>query len=208
MPPGRGYDYDTLAEDMACVIDRLDLRDLTLVGQSMGAGEIVRYISRHGEGQCWGDQYDASHALGTMLKTRDNPEAQDRSLSEQTFTSWYSDYPNWLASGVSSFFMPGASNAQMEWIVRLCMQAPLKAVVGCYHSVVETDFRREVTAITLPTMIIQGDKDDATPIDFTGRVTAQMIKGSQFKVYRGEHHGLMVTHAEQFNNDLAQFAAT
>ena len=87
------------------------------------------------------------------------------------------------------------------------MQASLKAVVDCYHAVIETDFRREVAAITLPTMIIQGDKDTAALIDFTGRRTAQRIKGSQFKVYPGAPHGLIVTHAEQFNNDLSQFAA-
>jgi non-heme chloroperoxidase len=69
-------------------------------------------------------------------------------------------------------------------------------------------FRREVAAITLPTMIVQGDKDTAAPIDFTGRRTAHLIKGSLFKVYSGAPHGLIVTHAEQFNHDLAQFAAT
>ena len=88
------------------------------------------------------------------------------------------------------------------------MQASLKALIDCFHAIIETDFRREVAAITVPTLIVQGDRDTGALIDFTGRRTAQLIKGSQFKVYPGAAHGLMVTHAEQFNNDIAQFAAT
>ena len=207
MQPGRGYDYDTLADDLACVIQQLDLRDLTLVGHSMGSAEIVRYLSRHGAERV-ARILLAAPALPFMLRTPDNPDAQERSVSEQTFASWYSDYPNWVANGVRSFFMPETSNAQMEWLEGLCMQASLKALVSCFHAVMETDFRREVAAITLPTLIVQGDKDTGALIEFTGRRTAQMIKGSQFKVYPGARHGLIVTHAEQFNNDLAQFAAT
>lgn len=96
----------------------------------------------------------------------------------------------------------------MEWVGSLCMQASLKALIDCFHAIIETDFRREVAAITVPTLIVQGDRDTGALIDFTGRRTAQLIKGSQFKVYPGAAHGLMVTHAEQFNNDIAQFAAT
>ncbi|HKD52210.1 MAG TPA: alpha/beta hydrolase [Candidatus Acidoferrum sp.] len=206
MQPGRGYDYDTLADDLACVINQLGLHAVTLVGHSMGAGEIVRYLSRHGAERVARIVFVAP-GLPFMLKTPDNPEAQERSVSDQVFASWYRDYPGWVASGVPSF-VPEMSNAQMEWVGSLCMQASLKALTDCYHAVIETDFRREVAAIRLPTMIVQGDKDTAALIDFTGRRTAQLIKGSQFKVYRGAPHGLMVTHAEQLNNDLAQFVAT
>jgi non-heme chloroperoxidase len=207
MQPGRGYDYDTLADDLACVVNQLDLRAVTLVGHSMGAGEIVRYMSRHGAGRVARIVLVAP-GLPFMSKTPDNPEAQERTVSEQTFASWYRDYPNWIFSGARSFVMPETSDGQLEWIESMCMQVSLKAVVDCYHAVLETDFRREVAAITLPTMIVQGDKDTAAPIDFTGRRTAHLIKGSLFKVYSGAPHGLIVTHAEQFNNDLAQFIAT
>lgn len=207
MQPGRGYDYDTLADDLACVINQLDLRAVTLVGHSMGAGEVVRYLSRHGAERVARIVLVAP-GLPFLLKTPDNPEAQERTVSEQTFAAWYRDYPNWIFSGARSFVTPETSDGQLEWIESLCMQASLKAIVDCYHAVMETDFRREVAAITLPTMIVQGDKDTAAPIDFTGRRTAHLIKGSQFKVYSGAPHGLIVTHATQFNDDLAQFAAT
>jgi non-heme chloroperoxidase len=205
--PGHGYDHDTLADDLGCVINQLDLRDLTLVGHSMGCQEIVRYLSRHGAERV-ARIVLAAPALPFMLRTPDNSKAQERSVSEQIFASWYRDYPKWITDTGRPFFTPETSNAQMEWAASLCMQASLKAVVACYHAVIETDFRREVAAIALPTLIVQGDKDTGAPIDFTGHRTARLIKGSQFKVYPGAAHGLIVTHAEQFNNDLAQFAAT
>lgn len=207
MQPGNGYNYDTLADDLACVINQLDLRDLTLVGHSMGAAEIVRYLSRHGAERVARIVLVAP-GLPFMLKTADNPEAQERRVFEQTFASWRRDYPKWIADGVPSFLAPEPSKAQMEWVGSLCMQASLKALVDCFHAVIETDFRREVAAIAMPALIVQGDKDTGALIDFTGRRTAQLIKGSQLKVYPGAPHGLMVTHAEHLNNDLARFAAT
>lgn len=207
MQPGHGYDYDTLADDLACVINQLDLRAVTLVGHSMGAGEIVRYLSRHGAERV-ARVVLAAPALPFGLKTPDNPEAVDRSVQERIIATWHKNYPQWIVDNTPPFFTPETSDAQMRWGSSLAMQASLKAVVACYHAVTETDFRREVAAITLPTLIVQGDKDVSCQIDFTGSRTAQLIKGSQFKVYPGAPHGLIVTHAEQFNNDLAQFAAT
>jgi non-heme chloroperoxidase len=207
MQPGRGYDYDTLADDLACVINQLDLRELTLVGHSMGGGEIVRYLSRHGSERVARIVLVAT-ALPFMFKTPDNPEALERSVSEQIFAAWYKDYPNWIGDNPRPFFTSETSNAQMEWVVSLCLQASLKAVVASFHAVIDTDFRREVATITLPTLIIHGDKDTSAPIDITGRRTAQLIKGSQFKIYPGAPHGLIVTHAGQLNHDIAQFIAT
>lgn len=205
--PGRGYDYDTLADDLACVINQLDLRGVTLVGHSMGGGEVVRYLSRHGAERVARIVLVAP-ALPFALKTPDNPEAVDRSLQEQIFAAWYRDYPKWISDNTPPFFTPETSDAQMRWGSSLAMQASLKAVVACYHAVTQTDFRREVATITLPTLIVQGDKDASCQIDFTGRRTSQLIRGSQFKVYPGAPHGFMITHVQQFNNDLAQFAAS
>ncbi len=201
MQPGKGYNYDTLADDLARVITQLDLRDVTLIGHSMGAGEIVRYLSRHGAERVARLVFVAP-GLSFMLKTPDNPDAQERSVFEQTFRAWRRDYPKWIADGVPAFLAPEPSAAQVEWVGSLCMQASLKALMDCFHAIIETDFRREVAAITLPTLIIQGDKDTGALINFTGRRTARLIKGSQFKVYDGAPHGLMVTHAEQLNADL------
>jgi non-heme chloroperoxidase len=206
MQPGRGYDYDTLSDDLACVINELDLHGLTLVGHSMGSGEIVRYLSSHGTDRVARIVFVAP-SLPFGLKTPDNPEAVERSTQEGIFASWYKDFPKWITDNTPAFFTPETSHAQMEWARNLAMQTSLNAAIGCYHAVTETDFRREVAGITLPALIVQGDKDVSCQIDFTGRRTARLIKDSQFKVYPGAAHGLIVTHAEQLNNDIAQFAA-
>jgi non-heme chloroperoxidase len=207
MQPGRGYDYDTLADDLACVINQLELQSLTLVGHSMGCGEIVRYLSRHGRERVARIVF-AAPSLPFALKTPDNSEAVDRSAQEQIFAAWYTDFPKWITDNTPTYFTPETSHAQMEWGASLAIHTSLKAAIACYHAVTETDFRSEVAAITLPTLIVQGDKDASCQIDFTGRRTAQLIKGSQFKVYPGAPHGLIITHAEQFNHHLADFAGT
>jgi non-heme chloroperoxidase len=207
MQPGRGYDYDTLADDLACVINQLDLHGVTLVGHSMGSGEIVRYLSRHGAERVARIALVAP-SLPFALKTPDNPEAVERTAQEQILASWYRDYPKWIVDNTPPYFTTETSEAQMKWGASLAMQTSLKAAIACYRAIIETDFRHELATITLPTLIVQGDKDASAQIDFTGRNTAKLIKGSQFKVYPGAPHGLITTHAEQFNNDLAQFAAT
>ena len=203
--PGRGYDYDTLADDLACVINQFDLRGLTLVGHSMGGGEIVRYLSRHGAERV-ARIVLVGPSLPFTLKTPDNPEGVERSALDQLCASWCRDFPKWTADNTPPFFTPETSDAQMQWGESLTWQTSLKALIACHRALTETDFRREVAAITLPTLIIHGDKDASCQIDFTGRRTAQLIKGSQFKVYPGAPHGLIITHAEQFNKDLALFA--
>jgi non-heme chloroperoxidase len=205
--PGSGYDYDTLAEDLACVINQLDLRNLTLVGHSMSGGEIVRYLSRHGAERVARIVLVAP-SLPFILKTPDNPEGVERNALEQLYASWRRDFPKWIADNTRPFFTPETSEAQMQWGESLTLQASLQAVIACNRTLTETDFRSEVAAISLPTLILHGDKDASCQIDFTGRRTAQLIKGSQFKVYPGAPHGLIITHAEQFNADLAQFASS
>jgi non-heme chloroperoxidase len=206
MQPGRGYDYDTLAEDLACVINQLDLHGVTLVGHSMAGGEIVRYLSRRGADRVARIVLVAP-TLPFILKTPDNPEGVERSALDQLYASWYRDYPKWVADNTRPFFTPETSDAQMQWGASLTMQISLKALIDCNRALTETDFRREVSTITLPTLILHGDKDASAQIDLTGRRTAKLIKDSQFKVYPGAPHGLIITHAEQFNNDLAQFVA-
>jgi non-heme chloroperoxidase len=204
--PGGGYDYDTLADDLACVINQLDLHGVTLVGHSMAGGEIIRYLSRHGAERVARIVLVAA-TLPFILKTPDNPEGVERSALDQLYASWYRDYPKWVADNTRPFFTPETSDAQMQWGVSLTWQTSLKALIACNRTLTETDFCHELATVTVPTLILHGDKDASAQIDFTSRRTAKLIKGSQFKVYPGAPHGLIITHAEQFNNDLAQFAA-
>jgi len=202
--PGQGYNYDTLADDLAAVIERLDLREVTLVGHSMGGGEIIRYLSRHGAKRITRVAL-VSPSLPFIMKTADNPDGVDKSVFDRMRAKWSRDFPKWLADNARPFFTPETSPEMIQWGVRMCMQASLKALIDCNRANNETDFRAELPKITVPTLIIHGDKDVSTPLELTGRKTARLIPGSQLKVYEGAPHGLMFTHMDHFNHDLLAF---
>jgi len=202
--PGRGYDYDTLARDLAAVIEQLNLREVTLVGHSMGCGVIVRYLSRHGPRRVARVAL-VSPTLPFLLKTEDNPDGVDKIVFERLRATWSKDFPKWLADNARPFFTPETSPEMVQWGIRMCLQASMKALIDCNRADTETDFRRELPKITTPTLIIHGDKDVSTPLESTGRKTARLIPGSQLKVYEGAPHGLMFTHMDRFNHDLLAF---
>lgn len=202
--PGRGYDYDTLADDLAALIERLNLRDVRLVSHSMGGGEIVRYLTRHGTGRIARIVLLAS-ATPFLMKTADNADGVDKRYFDQLRAAWSKDFPKWLADNTKPFFVPETSPAMVEWGVRMCQQASLKALIDCNHAVTETDFRAELRKITVPALVIHGDADQSMPLALTGRKTAQLIPGSQIKVYEGAPHGLFITHLDRLNRDLLAF---
>jgi non-heme chloroperoxidase len=205
--PGRGYDYDTLADDLGEVIGKLDLHDLTLVGHSMGCGEIVRYVTRHGAARVSRAVLIAP-TLPFILKTSDNPDGVDKSYLEQLRASLMRDFPKWLGDNTRPFFTAEASPEMVRWVVTMAFQASLKALVDCDRTVTETDFRAELTRFRVPTLVIHGDADVSAQVDFTGRKTANLIPGSQLKVYEGAPHGLMFTHIDRLNADLLSFLAS
>jgi non-heme chloroperoxidase len=202
--PGQGYDYDTLADDLAAALDRLNLRDVSLVSHSMGCGVVVRYLSRHGSGRI------ARAALVApttpfLLKTEDNPDGLDKGIFEPLRAMWSRDFPKWLADNAGPFFRPETSPEMIQWGLKMGMRASLKAVIDCNRAVTETDFRAELPKITTPALIIHGDKDVSAPLELTGRKTAQLIPGSRLKVYEGAPHGLFITHMDRLNRDLHDF---
>ena len=202
--PGRGYDADTLADDLAAVIQKLDLHEVTLVGHSMGCGEIVRYLSRHGASRISRVVF-VSPTTPFSLKTADNPDGIDRSSLDHLREIWTKDFPKWLGDNARPFFSPETSPEMVQWGVRMCLQASLKAIIECNRVDSETDYRTELTKINRPTLIIHGDADASAHIERTGRRTAKLIPGSQFRVYEGAPHGLMFTHRERLNADLLAF---
>ena len=202
--PGQGYDYDTLADDLATVIKTLDLRQVTLVGHSMGCGEIVRYLSRHGKERVIRIVLVAP-TLPFLLKTADNPDGIDKAIAERVRAAWSMDFPKWLTDNTPPFFVPETSRAMLDWGVRMSFQTSLRAAIDCSRAFVETDFRSELPSITLPTLIVQGDADVSAPLERTGRRTAKLIPGSELRVYEKAPHGLMLTHIDRFNADLFAF---
>lgn len=207
--PGRGYDFDTLADDLAQLLTHLDLRDVTLVGYSMGGGEVARYLSRHGT-----DRIAHAVLISTitpfLLQTEDNPEGTPRSTIEQNIAAMRNDRPLFLTSGVTTFtgvgsFRPEVQSPMAQWGIQLCLECSPKAALGCTRTQGETDFRPDMHAFTVPTLIIHGDKDRATPLDLCGRRTAQAIPLSQINVYEGASHNLPFAHIDRLNDDLLAF---
>jgi len=203
--PGRGYVCDRLADDLAAVIEQLDLKGVTLVGHSLGCGEIVRYLSRHGSHRI-SRIVLAAPTLPYMLKTPDHSDgvvAPD--LASRIRARMANDFPGWLTENARPFFVAETSQALVDWGVRMMQQTSLKAALDCNRVVMETDYRAELPGIKVPTLIIHGDKDASAPLEQTGRKTAQLIPQSRLIVYEGAPHGLMFTHRERLNSDLLSF---
>ena len=203
--PGRGYDFDTLADDLSALLERLDLRDVTLVGHSMGCGEIVRYLSRHGSTRI-GRIALLGPTLPFLLKTADNPDGVEPAAFEAVRAAMLQNRPKWLWDNADPFFVADTSQPMKAWIIGLALQSSLHAWIECNIANVEADFRRELREVRVPALVIHGDADVSAPVELTGRRTAQLIQGSRFELYQGAPHGLFITHQERLNRDLLAFA--
>ena len=204
--PWSGYDYDTLADDLATVIETTGARDATLVGFSMGGGEVARYMSRHA-GKSVVKAALISSVVPFMLKTSDNPNGTEPSkfgemaqaIKEDRakfFTSFFKDF-----FGVSLLSNP-VSAELLEWARSVSMQASLKATLDCAKSFATTDFRRDLAAFKVPTLIIHGSADQTVPIDASGRAAAQGITDAKLIEYDGAPHGLFATHKDRLIADV------
>ena len=204
--PSGGYDADTLADDLAAVLDALDVEGATLVGHSMAAGEIARFLSRHGDARV------ARVALLApttpfLLQTDDNPDGIPQAGFEMLRALWLQDFPGWMSDNARGFVVENTSDAMIRWVIALMLQCSLKAAIECNVAMAETDFRPEVGAIRVPTLIIHGDKDLSAPLPLTGQKTAALIPHAKLTVYEGAPHGLFITHAERLLGDLLAFIA-
>lgn len=202
--PGQGYDFDTLAEDLASVMDELDVKDATLVGYSMGGGEAVRYISKYGTTRV--KRLVLVGALTPFLtRTADNLEGLPAEVFMSQRTIIAADFPKWLAGGEEAYW-GGAGSAELRaWGRSLMYQTALPVLLACNSIVTSTDFRSEMKKLTLPTLILHGDKDASAPLPLTGQRTANVIPGAILKVYQDAPHGLPLTHSTRFNADLFDF---
>jgi non-heme chloroperoxidase len=199
-----GYDYDTFADDVAAVISELDLQDLTMVGHSMAGGEIVRYLTRHGSARV-----ARIVLLGSttpyLAQSADNPKGVPPSKFEALRASWRKDFPKWVADNTAPFFVPETSPAMMQTLAAQMMQGSVPVAIACNKALATTDFRADLAKVSVPAMVIHGDRDASAPLALTGKPTADLIPGCRLKVYPGAPHGLMFTHMETLNADILQF---
>jgi pimeloyl-ACP methyl ester carboxylesterase len=207
--PWGSYDYDTLAGDLKSVIDELNLQEVTLVGFSMGGGEVARYISKYGTEKIH-QVVLISTVLPYMLKTESNPEG----IRQEEFSNFINqireDRPAFFAHfaklfyGVSMLNKPVSADF-LDWNQSLVLQASAHATTACIRSFSETDFRSDIPKINVPALIIHGNGDKIVPIEISSERTAQLLPDALFKVYENEPHGLFYTQRERLNQDLLDF---
>ncbi|MDP9573291.1 UNVERIFIED_ORG: non-heme chloroperoxidase [Agrobacterium larrymoorei] len=209
--PASGYTYDTFADDLADVIDGLELQNVSLVGFSMGGGEIARYLSRHGASKVSKAVLVASVA-GYLLKDESNPDGVDASVFEGMKKDIRKDRFDFLQSFAKTFYGVGlvtspVSQGVLDWSFVLGVMASPKATIDCVDAFAKTDFRPDFAAFTIPTLVIHGTGDKTVPIDPTGRAAANGIAGAKLIEYDGEPHGLFATVPDRLNQDLIEFLA-
>ena len=207
--PWDGYDYDSLTDDLHALMEQLDLRNATLVGFSMGGGEVVRYLSRYGSDRV-ARIVLVSAVTPYLAKTGDNPDGVDPSVFAEIMSELKEDRIKFLDDFGKKFFgvtmiSHPVSAPLLEYYRMLASFASQRSTEQCALSFANTDFRPDVEAIRVPALIIHGDADKIVPIAESSDRTAKMIPDSQYIVYKGAPHGLFYTHKEQLNADLISF---
>ena len=202
---GDGYDLDNLADDLATVIDRLDLRDVTLVGHSLGANEIVRYLARHGSARV---ARAVLVAGGTppLIKLDDNPDGIDPTFVAVARAAYVANRAKWLEDNSGPFFVADTSPGIINWTRTMIMSSSFRAAAETQRNFAGTDLRPDLQKIDVPVMIIHGTADASIPIAF-GRRTTKFLRDWRMIEYEDAPHGLLVTHAERLTKDIAEFAA-
>lgn len=207
--PWSGYDYDTLTDDLAAVIEGTNATDAAVVGFSMGGGEVARYMSRYG-GKSVVQAGLIASIVPFMMKTDDNPNGTDQSVFEDMTKQMKEDRAKFFASFYKDFYGVGlvsqpVSEEVIEWSWNVTMQAGLKPTLACAESFATTDFRPDLAAFNVPTLIIHGTSDKTVPIDASARAAADGIANSRLIEYDGAPHGLLATHKDRVTNDLLEF---
>jgi pimeloyl-ACP methyl ester carboxylesterase len=207
--PWTGYDYDTLADDLASVIEQTEARGATLVGFSMGGGEVARYLSRYPDNSVASAVLISSVVPG-LRQADDNPEGVDPATIETMIGSITTDRAKYWSTFFEQFYGVGlitqpASDETLAWSSALAMQASLKATLDCVTAFAMTDFRQDLSAFKVPTLIIHGTSDKTVPIDATAHRAAAGIPGSLLREYDGGPHGLLASHKDQLSDDILAF---
>lgn len=207
--PWEGYDYDTLADDLHALMQQLELSGAALVGFSMGGGEVVRYLSRHGSDRV-AKIVLISSIIPFLQKNDDNPEGVNKEVFEEMISDIKDDRINFLEDFSKKFFgvnlmKKPISNVALDYYRMLASHATARSTIECVKSFSQTDFRDELSSIHVPTLIIHGDADRTVPIEASSERTARMIQGCEYKVYEEAPHGLFYTHKKQLNEDLIHF---
>ncbi|TFV49649.1 alpha/beta fold hydrolase [Bradyrhizobium niftali] len=205
--PWTGYDYDTFADDIAELIKHLELKEVTLVGFSMGGGDIARYVARHGSARV-SKFVLLSCVTPLFVKTADH-DGVDKSVFDGIKAGLIKDRPQFLDDFNPLFYGTNhgmkVSQGVFQQTLQIALQASIKATLDCVTAFSETDFRPDMAKIDVPTLVVHGEDDQVVPLPYTGKLAAEMIKGAKLKTYPGAPHATTTTHADQVNADLLAF---
>ena len=208
--PSGGYDYDTFADDVADVLAATGAtQNVTLIGYSMGSGEVARYLSRHGAGGVARAAL-VSPVVPLLLQREDNPHGYSPTEFEAQTAKLREDRPNFFRTYAKQLYGQGVvshqvSSAMLDWTWGIEMQAGLRSLLLAREAFGHTDFRADMASFTMPTLIVHGDKDSDAPIDATARAAAAAIAHARLIEYAGAYHGLPITHGPRLAEDLLVF---
>ncbi|MBY6680142.1 alpha/beta hydrolase [Rhodococcus sp. BP-316] len=207
--PESGYDYDTFAADLSVLLETLDLRDVTLVGFSMGGGEVVRYLAKYGS-----DRIAKAVLAGAvppyLYKSEDNP---DGGLDDETIAGFENgveeDRNAFLDGFATNFFSANGelkvSEEDRQYAVDMAAEASTPAILGCIEAFARTDFREDMPKIDVPTLVIHGDADAIVPFEVSGKRSHETIANSTLVLVEGGPHGFNTSHPDRFNQELLAF---
>lgn len=207
--PWNGYDYDTFADDLADVIAATGAADATIIGFSMGGGEIARYLSRHG-GKGVAQAGLISSVVPYMLKTDDNPNGVPQQAFAEMTEGMKTDRAHFFAGFFKDFYGVGifdrsVSQEVLDWSVAQSMMAGLKPTLAAAKAFATTDFRPDLAAFTVPTLVIHGTADKTVPIDATAREVKKAVPNIAYHEYGGAPHGLFATNKDELTRDILAF---
>jgi pimeloyl-ACP methyl ester carboxylesterase len=208
--PWNGHDYDTYADDIAAVLEHCGIAEpVSLVGFSMGGGEVARFLTKQGR-----DRVSAAVLISSivpyMLQTDDNPNGVPQAIFDQMTDGMKKDRAGFMTSFVKDFFGQGfidrpVSQGVLDDFWRQAMMAGQRPTLGAAKAFASTDFRPDLKSFTVPTMVIHGTADKTVPIDATGRVVADQVPGATLIEYDGSAHGLFATDKERLIEDVCAF---
>ena len=208
--PWMGNEMDTYADDLATLIDALDLRDAMLVSHSTGGGEVARYLGRHGF-QRVAKVVLVSAIPPLLLKSDKNPDGVPIEVFDQLRAAHLADraqfYRDFFSGPFCGFNRPGAKVSQglIDSLWFQAMQSGLANAYECIRALSETDFTDDLKKFSVPTLIVHGDDDQIVPIGASALQSSRLVSGATLKIYEGAPHALPATHAERLNADILEF---
>ncbi|MEO6868324.1 MAG: alpha/beta hydrolase [Ginsengibacter sp.] len=208
-PAFTGYDYSSLADDLAVVLEELDLDDVTLVAHSMGCGIITRYLSEHGTLRAKKAVFIAT-TTPQIIRGEDNPEGIDKIFFDEGIVAIKKDRPAYVRSMAKGFFNLESENhnispEMVDWAVDINLQASSRAAIELMKSQILGNQKEELKTINIPVLLQHGDRDLSSPLHLTAKPTHDLLNNCELKIYKNQGHGIIISGWDHINTDIIDF---